>query len=345
MTRVVGWTTSSVSVGPERRRIAETRRVSETSDRRVGTGVERHRADGGLAGACKFGKRRALIARHRLPLRRLRRGRLSRGHVWSRAAQGCSGRSIRDSYQLSNRTPAALRRGRRFRPVYWVRLRPSGFGGTGRPAPRVYGATSPHPMQFVDVIARKRDGQALPREAIDLFVDGVVRGHDPRLSGVRAPDGDRPARDDRRRDRLAHRRDGAVGRPHRPVGPAGREGRQAQHRRGGRQGVDRAGAGGGGVRRDGAEDVGPRPGAHRGHARQARVDSRLPRRPHHRRVQADAAGRGHQHHRPDRVAGPRRQDPLRAARRHRHGREHPAHLGVDHEQEAGGGQQRPACST
>src|SRR5687767_11300813 len=34
-------------------------------------------------------------------------------------------------------------------------------------------------MQFVDVIARKRDGEALSREAIDQFVDGVVRGKIP----------------------------------------------------------------------------------------------------------------------------------------------------------------------
>ena len=34
-------------------------------------------------------------------------------------------------------------------------------------------------MQFVDVIARKRDGEALPREAIDFFVDGVVTGAIP----------------------------------------------------------------------------------------------------------------------------------------------------------------------
>ena len=34
-------------------------------------------------------------------------------------------------------------------------------------------------MQFVDVIARKRDGEALSRDAIDLFVDGVVGGTIP----------------------------------------------------------------------------------------------------------------------------------------------------------------------
>ena len=78
----------------------------------------------------------------------------------------------------------------------------------------------------------------------------------------------------------------AVGRAGRPVRHSGRQGRQAQHRRRRRQGVDRPGAGGRRVRRDRAEDVGPRPRAHRRHPRQARVDSRLPHRPDHRRVQA-----------------------------------------------------------
>ena len=71
-----------------------------------------------------------------------------------------------------------------------------------------------------------------------------------------------------------------------PVGPPRREGRQAQHRRRGRQGVDRPGAAGRGLRRHRPEDVGPRTGAYRGHARQARVDPRLPRGPLDRRVQA-----------------------------------------------------------
>src|SRR5215467_11788970 len=34
-------------------------------------------------------------------------------------------------------------------------------------------------MRFVDVIARKRDGQALSREAIDLFVQGTTDGSIP----------------------------------------------------------------------------------------------------------------------------------------------------------------------
>src|SRR5688572_22180721 len=39
--------------------------------------------------------------------------------------------------------------------------------------------TGPRLMQFVDVIARKRDGQALSRASIDAFVDGVVHGSIP----------------------------------------------------------------------------------------------------------------------------------------------------------------------
>ena len=46
------------------------------------------------------------------------------------------------------------------------------------------------------------------------------------------------------------------------------------------------------------------------------------------------------HHRPDRGARAGRQEAVRAARRHRDDREHSADLRVDHEQEAGGGQQR-----
>jgi thymidine phosphorylase len=34
-------------------------------------------------------------------------------------------------------------------------------------------------MRFVDVIARKRDGLPLPREAIELFVRGVIDGSVP----------------------------------------------------------------------------------------------------------------------------------------------------------------------
>ena len=100
------------------------------------------------------------------------------------------------------------------------------------------------------------------------------------------------------------------------------QGRQAQHRRRRRQGVDRAGAAGGGLRRGGAEDVGPRPRPHRRHARQAREHSRLPRRAVARRVQARCSAEvgccliSQTEH--DRAG---RQEALRAARRHRHRRE------------------------
>src|SRR5262249_18349832 len=38
------------------------------------------------------------------------------------------------------------------------------------------GYTGPFSMRSVDVIARKRDGKALTREEIDLFVSGVTSG-------------------------------------------------------------------------------------------------------------------------------------------------------------------------
>ena len=62
-----------------------------------------------------------------------------------------------------------------------------------------------------------------------------------------------------------------------------RQGRQAQHRRRRRQDVADPRAARRGVRRAGADDVGPRPRPHRRHARQARSDSRLPGQPVARR--------------------------------------------------------------
>ena len=55
-------------------------------------------------------------------------------------------------------------------------------------------------------------------------------------------------------------------------------GGQALHRRRGRQGLAAPGADGRELRRGGADDVGPRPGAHRRYAGQAGVDSRIPHR-------------------------------------------------------------------
>ena len=197
--------------------------------------------------------------RHRLPLCRLRRGSLTvvtsgAGHPRSRVVYPRVVQAIESK-------PRAYGSGS------YIALYGSAFalrGSAGQAAaPRGLRRHEPHPMQFVDVIARKRDGQALPREAIDQFVEGVVRGSYPRLPGVRPADGDRAARHDRRRDRLADRRHGAVRRPDRPVGHAGCQSGQAQHGRRRRQGVDRPGAGGRRLRRDRAEDVGPRPRAYR----------------------------------------------------------------------------------
>ncbi|MCK7471877.1 MAG: hypothetical protein MZU95_14660 [Desulfomicrobium escambiense] len=83
-------------------------------------------------------------------------------------------------------------------------------------------------------------------------------------------------------------------------GAAGPQGRQAQHGRRRRQDVARAGAAGGGLRRGGADDVRARPGPHRRHARQARVDPRVPRRPARPEEIVDALAEvGCVHRRPD----------------------------------------------
>ena len=111
----------------------------------------------------------------------------------------------------------------------------------------------------------------------------------------------------------------------------------------GRQGLAAARADGRELRRGGADDVGPRTGPHRRHARQAGGDSRLP----HRALARGSAGPGRadrlRHAGPDpgdRAGGP---EALRAARRHRHGGVHPADLRQHHVEEAGRGAQRPGA--
>ena len=113
------------------------------------------------------------------------------------------------------------------------------------------------------------------------------------------------------------------------------------HRRRRRQDVADPRAAGGGVRRRRADDVRPRPGPHRRHARQARSDPRLSRRISTSTSSAQVLARRRlRHDRPDRGDRPGRQDPLRPARRDRDGREHPAHHRVDHEQEDRRGHRR-----
>ena len=108
------------------------------------------------------------------------------------------------------------------------------------------------------------------------------RGFRRRRRGARADervgDGGRLPRALGRRDARADAGDDRLGRDHRPLvaRPHGR--RQALDRRRGGQDDDRPRAARGGHGHAGRQALGPRPRAHRRHARQAGVDPRLPRR-------------------------------------------------------------------
>ena len=66
------------------------------------------------------------------------------------------------------------------------------------------------PMRAVDIIRAKRDGEALSREAIDVVRPRRHRRLVGGLPGLRPADGDRPQGHDRRGNRVADRRDGAI---------------------------------------------------------------------------------------------------------------------------------------
>src|SRR5688572_21546188 len=138
------------------------------ADGRVRPRVERHRACGRLAGTCKFGEREALLARHGLPLGWLRWSGLSRCHV--REATSRCRRLVYPRFILIYRIE---------RLSLYGRSAKNGIYTGPPPSPCRASAGKPEPMQFVDLIARKRDGEALSREAIDLFVAGVVGGQIP----------------------------------------------------------------------------------------------------------------------------------------------------------------------
>ena len=197
-------------------------------------------------------------------------------------------------------------------------------------------------MRTVDVIRRKRDGGPLRRDEIEHFVAGVTDRHHSRLPGRRAADGDRAPRHDRRRDRAADRCDGAL----RACGCdfdgiRGRAGRQAQHRRRRRQDLADPRAAGGGLRRDRADDVGPRRSGTP--AAPSTSSSRFPgsaptcRSTSFRDAVSRIGGALIGQTAGDRAGRP---PALCPARRHRHRREHPADLGVDHEQEDRRGHRR-----
>ena len=150
----------------------------------------------------------------------------------------------------------------------------------GRPGTRGdYLRYTARQMRAVDIILSKRDGRALSRDEIRFFVDGVTGGTLPDyqasallmailLRGMTAEETawltDAMVHSGVRVDLARDPR---------------RQGRQAQHRRRRRQDVADPGAAGRRLRRAGADDVRPRPRAHRRHARQARGDSRLSRQP------------------------------------------------------------------
>ena len=98
-----------------------------------------------------------------------------------------------------------------------------------------------------------------------------------------------------------------------------------------------------GVRRGRAPALGSRPGTHRRHPRQARVDPGLARDPHQRGDARAAGVRGRGDLRGRRRPRPCGPQALRAARRDRHRRGDPADRVVDHEQEDRGGHRCPGA--
>ena len=139
-------------------------------------------------------------------------------------------------------------------------------------------------MRVVDLIRHKRDGGALDRADIEAFVTGGDGRIAARLPDGRAADGDlHPGHDAEETAALTDAMVRSGVRVSYP-GRGRRAGRQAQHRRRRRQDVADPRAARRGLRRGGADDVGPRARAHRRDARQARGDSRIPHRPVARRA-------------------------------------------------------------
>ena len=228
---------------------------------------------------------------------------------------------------------AGERQGRRARAAAWrARSEVSTEDGPGDRWRR---------MVIPQLIEHKRDGRALSPEQWAAADPGVRGGPGAGLPDVGAAHGRLLSRARAGGAGGAHRRDDRLGRPA-PLRRLRRpRGRQALDRRRRRQGVAASRADGGELRRRGADDVGPRARPHRRHARQARVDPRVP----HRSLAAGGArpGRpaGLRHAGADAGDRARRQAALRAPGRHRHGGVDPAHRRQHHVEEAGRGTQRP----
>ena len=197
-------------------------------------------------------------------------------------------------------------------------------------------------MRAVDIIRKKRDGEALTPAEIAWMVAGIAAGDvaDYQWSALLMAIVWRGMNE--QRDGGADRRDDAVGIGGRPVGDSRAEDRQAQHRR---------------RRRQDLADPGPdRRGGRRARCRWSRAaawgtpaerSTSSSRFPDSGSTSTSTATRtvlervrpGHD--RPDRRDRAGRQVPLRPARRHGHRRVDPPDRRVDHVQEAGRGDRRP----
>ncbi len=192
------------------------------------------------------------------------------------------------------------------------------------------------------VIARKRDGGELDRAEIEAFVRGATDGSwaDYQLSallmavflrGMTA-----------RETAVADRGHDEVGDRGRPVRHPRAQGGQALDRRRRRQGVAAPRADGGGLRRRRPDGQRPRasatPAGRSTSSSRSRASGRASTFAEYR---AQLGRIGARPDRPDGRDRPRRPQALRAARRHGHGRVHPAHLREHPQQEARRGDRRP----
>ena len=194
-----------------------------------------------------------------------------------------------------------------------------------------------------EAIRIKRDGGALDGDDLQATRRRHRRRHDRRRPGRRVRDGGSVPRHVAGRVRGVHARDAGFGRglqlgALRGARPGARQALDRRHRRprvaGARADARR-------LRRLGADDRRPRPRAHRRHARQARIDSRIPVAAGARTRAARVEGRGRRDRRRGRAHRARRPAALCHPRRDRDGRLHPVDRRVDPVEETF---RRPRCA-